>query len=439
MKKDEADLRAKILELAKEYYKAAHMPKMWKKGGKIPYAARVYDEKEIVNLVDSSLDFWLTAGRYHEKFEKEMAKWWGHKHCSMANSGSSANLLALSAFLPEHAGEKRLGKGDEIITTASGFPTTVNPILQAGCVPVFLDTEVGTYNINCGMLEEAVSEKTKGIMIAHTLGNPFNIDKISEICKKNNLFLIEDCCDAIGAEWDGKKVGMFGELATASFYPAHHITTGEGGAVLTSNALLNKAVNSFRDWGRDCWCAPGKADSCKKRFKWKLGELPYGYDHKYIYSNIGYNLKATDMQAAIGLAQLGKLDIFIEKRRENFEWYMKNLNEYGEYFIFPRKEKKANPSPFGFALTVRKDAPFSRNDIVQYLEGKNIATRMVFGGNITKQPAYIGIEKRVVGELNGADMIMDNAFWIGVYPGLRGGMKEYVGECFGKFLKKRGK
>lgn len=437
MDKEAEKLRKEILELAKKYYSLAHAKAPYKKGARISYAARVYDDAEICNLVDSSLEFWLTAGRYTEQFESSLANWWGHKFCSFSNSGSSANLLALSAFSAKIMGKKQLQKGDEIITTAAGFPTTLNPIYQNRCTPVFLDTEVGTYNIDCTLLEESISQKTKGIMIAHTLGNPFNLDKIMRICKKHNLFLVEDCCDALGATWDGKKVGTFGDVCTASFYPAHHMTTGEGGATLTSNAILNKAINSFRDWGRDCWCSPGKSDTCSKRFKWKLGDLPYGYDHKYIYSNIGYNLKATDMQAAIGVAQLKKLPSFIGTRRKNFQYFLNRFADYEDYFILPKKEAKADPSPFGFVLTLKENASFTRDDVVQFLEGKNIATRMLFAGNLTRQPAYLDAPKRIVGQLAGADNIMNNAFWIGVYPGMSEDMLEYVAECFDEFVKSK--
>ncbi|MFH0927100.1 MAG: lipopolysaccharide biosynthesis protein RfbH [Candidatus Micrarchaeota archaeon] len=431
------EVRKKIMGLVKKFYELEHKPKNKWDGGRIAYSSRVYDEREMENLVDASLDFWLTAGRYHQKFEEGLAKWWGHKFSLFANSGSSANLIALSAFSSKLAGKHRLCAGDEVITTASGFPTTVNPIVQNGCTPVFLDTQVGTYNMDCSMLEEAISDKTKGVMLAHTLGNPFDLDRITSFCKKHGLFLIEDSCDAIGATWGGRKVGTFGDFATVSFYPAHHMTTGEGGALLTSNPVLKKAAESFRDWGRDCWCPPGKADTCGMRFKWKLGELPYGYDHKYIYSHVGYNLKATEMQAAVGLAQLEKLDSFIEARRKNHEWYMKRLKDYEEFFILPRHEKKADPSPFGFVLTVRDDAGFSRNDIVEFLEKNGVSTRMVFGGNIVRQPAYNGVKKRIVGELSGSDIIMNNTFWIGVYPGLDGRMKEKVAGLFGQFLRER--
>ncbi|MDE1798584.1 MAG: lipopolysaccharide biosynthesis protein RfbH, partial [Candidatus Micrarchaeota archaeon] len=383
------------------------------------------------------LDFWLTAGRFANAFESGLAKWWGHKYAFLVNSGSSANLLAASCLTAATLGKKRLEKGDEVITTAASFPTTVAPILQSGATPVYLDTEVGTYNIDCEKLDEAVSDKTRAVMVAHTLGNPFNLDKITAFCKKHNLMLIEDCCDALGATWDGRKVGTFGDMATISFYPAHHITTGEGGAVLTSSALLKRAAESFRDWGRDCWCAPGEADTCGKRFQWKLGDLPYGYDHKYTYSNIGYNLKATDMQAAVGLAQLAKADAFIAARRANHAWFAKRLAHLDHCFILPRHEKKANPSPFGFVLTVREDAPFSRNQIVQFLEDRKIATRMVFAGNIVRQPAYKDAPKRIVGDLSGADAIMNRTFWFGVYPGLTAPMREFVADTIDKFVKEK--
>ncbi len=436
--KEAAPIRSKILELVKAYHAAQWPAKPFRPGvDSVPYAARYFDATEVMALTESALDFWLTAGRFAEAFERELASWWGHKYSFLVNSGSSANLLAVSCLTARTLGSKRLLPGDEVITAATSFPTTVNPILQNNCTPVFLDTEVGTYNIDCSLLEEAVSDKTKAVMVAHTLGNPFNLDKITAFCKKHDLMLVEDCCDALGATWGGRKVGTFGDLATISFYPAHHITTGEGGAVLTSSPLLKRAAESLRDWGRDCWCVPGQSNTCGKRFGWKLGELPHGYDHKYIYSNIGYNLKATDMQAAVGLAQLAKADAFIAARRANHAWFAKRLADHDSHFIFPRAEKKADPSPFGFVLTVRDDAPFSRAQIVEYLEEKKIATRMVFAGNIVRQPAYRDAPKRVVGKLTGSDTIMRQTFWFGVYPGITPPMREYVAGCIDQFIKEK--
>ncbi|MEK7680146.1 MAG: lipopolysaccharide biosynthesis protein RfbH, partial [Deltaproteobacteria bacterium] len=393
----------------------------------------------LVALVDSSLDFWLTAGRYHDKFETELAKFVGVKKALMVNSGSSANLVALSSLSSPLMGSKRLKAGDEVITCATSFPTTVNPILQTGATPVFLDAETGTYNMDVSRLEEALTDKTRAVMIAHTLGNPFDLDAILSFCKKHDLFLVEDCCDALGATWDGKKVGTFGHVSTLSFYPAHHITTGEGGAVMTSDARLSRAAESMRDWGRDCWCAPGKDNTCGKRFGWKMGELPFGYDHKYIYSHIGYNLKATDMQAAVGGEQLKNADAFITARRKNHAYLLKALTPLSDVFILPRHLPKANPSPFGFVLTMRPDAPFTKNEIVAHLEAARISTRQVFAGNITRQPAYKGAKYRVVGELTNSDLIMNNTFWIGVYPGLTPNQVEFMVEKIEKFVKSKRK
>ncbi len=428
------ELREKILGLTKKFYEAAHKPAPYMKGDPIRYAGRVFDEKEVCALVDSSLDFWLTAGRYHLRFEEELAKYAGVKYARMVNSGSSANLVALAALTSPLLGRRRLKAGDEVITTAASFPTTVNPIVQNALVPVFTDTEPGTYNMDAGELEKALSDKTKAVMVAHTLGNPFDLDAVTEFCHEHELFLVEDCCDALGAEWDGRKVGTFGDVATLSFYPAHHITTGEGGAVLTSSALIKRAAESMRDWGRDCWCAPGEHNTCGKRFGWQLGELPFGYDHKYIYSHVGYNLKATDMQAAVGCEQLKKADAFVEARRKNHAGLLRRLSKYAAYFIMPKSLPKADPSPFGFVLTVRADAPFKKNDIVQHLEAAGIATRMVFAGNIIRQPAYKGVKYRVVGELAGADMIMNNSFWVGVYPGLTQEQLDYMADKFDEFV-----
>ena len=458
--KDAAALRREILDLTRQFYSAAHAPAKQKDdsatradaapakkaaaavqtGGEpirepIPYAGRVFDENELVALVDSSLDFWLTAGRYSLRFENELAAYTKNKHALMVNSGSSANLVALSALTSPLMGAGRLKAGDEVITCATSFPTTVNPIWQTGATPVFLDAELGTYNMDISRLEETLSDKTKAVMIAHTLGNPFDLDAVTSFCKKHNLFLVEDCCDALGATWDNKNVGTFGHVSTLSFYPAHHITTGEGGAVLTSDARIARAAESIRDWGRDCWCAPGKDNTCGKRFGWKLGELPFGYDHKYIYSHVGYNLKATDMQAAIGCEQLKKADKFIEARRKNHAYLLKTLAPLSDVFILPTHLPKANPSPFGFVLTVRPGAPFTKNEIVAHLEAARIATRGVFAGNIVRQPAYKNSKYRVVGELTNSDLIMNNTFWVGVYPGLRQEQVEFMAEKIEKFVK----
>ncbi|RLG20148.1 lipopolysaccharide biosynthesis protein RfbH [Candidatus Micrarchaeota archaeon] len=437
---DEKKLRGEIFERVKQIYELRKAKEKFVEGkSRVQYAGRVYNEKEMISLVDSSLDFWLTAGRYAQEFEGKLAAYFGLKYALLVNSGSSANLVALSALTSKRAGERALRKGEEVITVATGFPTTVNPIVQNCMVPVFVDAELGTYNIDASRLEEAVSEKTRAIMIAHTLGNPFDVDAVLKFAKKHNLFLIEDCCDALGAEYDGRKVGTFGNFSTLSFYPAHHITTGEGGAVLTDQPELKLAAESFRDWGRDCWCPPGKQNTCGKRFRWKLGELPFGYDHKYIYSHVGYNLKATDMQAAIGVEQLKKLPEFIKARRENFAKIEGHMKQYEDVFILPKALSKARPSPFGFPLTLRKEAGFKRSEIIEYLEGKGVATRLLFGGNLTKQPAYQKVEYRKVGELENADRIMNDTFWVGVYPGLTDEMIEYMLAAFDEFLKKRRK
>jgi CDP-6-deoxy-D-xylo-4-hexulose-3-dehydrase len=403
----------------------------------IPYAGRIYDEKEMIALVDASLDFWLTTGRYAERFEKGLADFLGMKYCLLTNSGSSANLLAVSALTSPKLGDKRLEHGDEVITTACGFPTTLNPIIQNNLIPVFVDVDLGTYNIQVDQIENAISEKTKAIIIPHTLGNPANLNKISELVKKHNLWFIEDNCDALGSQYQGKFTGTFGHMSTCSFYPAHHITMGEGGAVLTNDPLLKKIIMSFRDWGRDCWCEPGCDNSCGKRFGWKLGELPEGYDHKYIYSHIGYNLKVTDMQAAIGVEQLQKLPAFIEQRKKNFVRLFNALEKYSRYVVLPGTVTGADPSWFGFPLLVRDDAPFSRSDLVNHLEEHKIATRMLFGGNLLKQPAYKGIRYRVNGSLKNTDTVMNNLFWVGVYPGLTIEMVDYMVETFNEFFSKR--
>jgi len=403
----------------------------------INYAGRIYDEKEMINLVDSALDFWLTSGRFSLQFEKEFAKFLGAKFCLLANSGSSANLLAVSALTSPKLGQRQLKPGDEVITTASGFPTTLNPIIQNGLIPVFVDVNLGSYNIDVDKIEQAISKKTKAIFIAHTLGNPADLREISSIAKKHNLWLIEDNCDALGAKYGNKYTGTFGDIATFSFYPAHHITMGEGGAVLTNSPELKRIIASFRDWGRACWCEPGQDNSCKKRFSWQLGDLPFGYDHKYTYEHIGYNLKTTDMQAAVGVAQLKKLPSFIKARQKNFSVIYNFLKEYQDYILLPEATKNSAPSWFGFPILVKKTAPFSRAEIVEYLEKNKIATRMLFGGNLLKQPAYKNITCRLAGSLENTDLIMNDLFWIGVYPGIKNEQLKYIVKTFKDFFSKK--
>ncbi len=429
------NLKKEIFNLVAEYYREKHNPKPFIPGETyIQYAGRVYDEKEMISLVDSALDFWLTAGRFAKQFEEEFTKFLGVKHCILTNSGSSANLLAISALTSPKLGERRLKSGDEVITTACAFPTTVNPVIQNNLIPVFIDVDVGTYNIQADKIEEAVSDKTKAIFLAHTLGNPFDLDKIQKICEKYNLWLIEDSCDALGSKYDEKYTGTFGHIATFSFYPAHHITMGEGGALVTNDSELKRLIKSFRDWGRDCWCEPGCDNTCGKRFGLQLGSLPFGYDHKYIYSHIGYNLKITDMQAAVGVEQLKKLPSFTEARKKNFKLLYEGLKKYEKYFILPEAESKADPSWFGFLLTVRKDAGFTRDDIIKYLENNKIATRMLFAGNITRHPSFENTEYRIYGDLKNTDIIMNNTFWIGVYPGFTKKIINYILEIVDEFF-----
>lgn len=421
------EIRKKILELTSQYYRMQWPDRPFREGRDyVPVTGKVFDDEELACLLDSSLDFWLTAGRYAAEFEKKFARFMGTKYAILTNSGSSANLLALSALTSPQLGDRRLRPGDEVIAVAAGFPTTVNPILQNQLVPVFLDVDIPTYNIDTTLLESAINERTKAVMIAHTLGNPFNLDEVKRVAKKYKLWLIEDTCDAVGAEYRGQKAGTFGDMATVSFYPAHHITMGEGGAVLTSDPLLKKIVESFRDWGRDCWCMPGKDNTCGKRFDWQLGDLPCGYDHKYTYSHIGYNLKVSDMQAAIGVAQLTKLPAFIAKRRENFAFMRQALSGLEDRITLPEATPHSNPSWFGFPITVRKTAGISRNQIVRFLEQNKIGTRFLFGGNLLRQPAYQGISYRTAGELANTDRIMNDTFWIGIYPGLTREMLQYT-------------
>ena len=431
-------LRQEIAALVEQYHQAAFPAKPFLGGiSTLPVSGKVFDADEMQHLVDSSLDFWLTTGRYAEQFETQFAKVMGMKHALLCNSGSSANLLAVTALTSPRLKKRALKEGDEVITVAAGFPTTVNPILQNRLVPVFVDVQLGTYDASMESIEAAIGPKTKAIVMAHTLGNPFNLDGVMSIAKEHNLFVVEDTCDAVGATYNDKPVGSFGDISTTSFYPAHHITMGEGGCVLVKSAPMKKIVESFRDWGRDCWCPPGNDDTCGRRFDWQLGELPYGYDHKYVYSHIGYNLKLTDMQAAVGVAQLKKLPDFIEARRHNFNRLYAGLKKFEEVLVLPETTPKSNPSWFGFAITVRPGAPFSRLELVQHIESRRIGTRLLFGGNLMRQPAYIGMPHRVVGPLTNANIITDNTFWLGVYPGLNDEMVDFMIATVGEFLSTR--
>ena len=392
----------------------------------VPVSGKVIDGADISAVVDSALDAWFTTGRWAKDFERKLARFFGLRSASLVNSGSSANLVALSALTSPKLGDRQLKPGDEVITVAAGFPTTVNPIFQNRLVPVFLDVTLPTYEIDVSRLEEARSEKTKAVMIAHTLGNVFNLEAISEFCKKYNLWLVEDCCDALGSTYKGQKVGTFGDIATVSFYPAHHITMGEGGAVLTNKPALQVLIDSFRDWGRDCWCEPGVDNTCGKRFDWQLGTLPCGYDHKYTYSHVGYNLKATDMQAALGVSQIEKLPHFIERRKANFAYLKNALKPMEEFLMLPQAGENADPSWFGFPIGIREGAPFTRDQLTRELESKKIGTRLLFAGNLLRQPAYEGLEYRVIGEMKNTDYVMNHVFWIGVFPGLTEPMLDYV-------------
>ena len=403
----------------------------------IPVTGKSIAKEDIISGIDSLLDCWLTTGRYNDVFEKKLSQYIGCKSAISVNSGSSANLNAFYALTSPSLGKRAIQKGDEVITVAAGFPTTLNPMIQFGCIPVFIDIDIPTYNIRTELIESAISEKTKAIMIAHSLGNPFDLDPILQICKKYKLWLIEDDCDSLGAEYNEKKTGSFGDLATLSFYPAHHITMGEGGAVLINNRRLQMPALSFRDWGRDCYCKTGCDNTCNKRYSWKLGDLPQGYDHKYIYSHIGFNLKITDTQAAIGLSQLSRIEKFIQKRRENHR-ILHNLfkKDLEDFFILPEKTKNSNPSWFGFMLTVRDRNKINRNNLVEFLEANKIGSRLFFGGNMIKQPAYININKRIHGTLENSDYVMNNSFWIGVWPGLDISHLEYMHDIVKQFVKK---
>ena len=432
----EQELRSEVFTAVQKYYNFKFQHRQFIPGQTyIPVSGKVFDDEELLRLVDSSLDFWLTTGRYAAEFEMRFAEWMGVKHCLLVNSGSSANLVALTALTSPKLGEKRLKPGDEVITVAAGFPTTVNPIFQNQLVPVFLDIQLPTYEIDISQLEAALSERTRAIMIAHTLGNAFDLKAVMEFAAKHELWVIEDNCDAVGTLYDGRRTGTFGHLATVSFYPAHHMTMGEGGAVLTSDSRLKKIVESFRDWGRDCWCAPGVDNTCNKRYGWQLGDLPFGYDHKYTYSHVGYNLKMTDMQAAVGCAQLDKLPDFIAKRRYNFDFLYQQLKDLQDVLVLPVPTANSEPSWFGFLLMVKEDAAFSRNDLVKYLEEKRIGTRLLFGGNLVRQPLYQGLNYRVVGDLSNTDRVMRGAFWVGVFPGLSEEMLSYIAATIRDFCR----
>ena len=431
-------LRKEILEKVKEFYSIAHD----KTGAefvpgktRVNYAGRVFDEQELVQLVDSSLDFWLTAGRYAEDFSGKLEDFYDVSDVILTNSGSSSNLLAVSALTSENLGDKRLVPGDEVITVAAGFPATVSPIVQNRLVPVFVDVEIGTYNIDVSKLEAALSPKTKAVFIAHTLGNPFNLDAVCAFAKKHNLWLIEDNCDALGSRYRGKLTGTFGHIATGSFYPAHHITTGEGGCVITDDPQLARIIKSFRDWGRDCYCEGGENNTCGCRFTKQYGTLPKGYDHKYVYSHIGYNLKMTDMQAAIGAAQMDKLELFTARRKENFRLITEGLQGLDDFFILPKATEHSDPSWFAYILTLRENAPFSRVELAQYLDQHLVETRGLFAGNLLRQPGYMNIEHRVVGGLENTDYIMNNTLFMGVYPGLTEAKINYVTGKISDFVK----
>ena len=429
-------LRKEILQLVDNYSMISHTKKTFNPGSTvIPVSGRIYDELDLKMLVSSSLDFWLTVGRFNKKFEQILAQFLDINFTMTVNSGSSANLLAVSSLTSESLGERALKPRDEVITVAAGFPTTVNPILQNNLIPVFIDVNMSTYTPDLDLIKKAITNKTKAIIFAHTLGNPFEIIEVMEIAKKYNLWVIEDCCDALGSTVNGQHVGTFGDIGTLSFYPAHQITMGEGGAVFTNNSNLKRIMESFRDWGRDCFCEPGKNNTCGKRFEWQLGDLPYGYDHKYIYSHIGYNLKITEMQAAIGVAQLAHLSEFIEKRKINFRLLKEGLQRFDNYLILPEATLNSDPSWFGFPITVKENSPFSKNQLVSFLNSKLIDTRAIFAGNITKQPYFKNIQYRIVGNLKNTDIIMNNSFWIGVYPGITEEMIQYVIKQFENFIK----
>ena len=435
----ERKLTAEILERVRQIARLRQEADREFVPGRSPvrYAGRVYGEEEMSNLAEAAVEFWLTSGRWHRRLEEDLAAWYGVSHARLVNSGSSANLVAVAALTSHLLGERRLRPGDEVITVAAGFPTTVAPLIQLGLVPVFVDVSLPTYNLDPAKLEAARSPRTRAVVVAHTLGNPFDLGAVKAFCDAHRLWLVEDNCDAAGSRYQGRKTGTFGDLATLSFYPPHHMTTGEGGAVLTSDDTLQRAVESFRDWGRDCWCASGVDNTCKRRFEWQLGDLPRGYDHKYVYSHLGFNLKMTDLQAAVGVAQLARLDGFVEARRRNWEFYRDALRDLDDVLVLPEPTPGSEPSWFGFIMTVREGAGVTRDDVVRHLEGRKIQTRMLFAGNLVRQPAMTELARearnagrappfRVSGELRSTDVVMNRSFWIGVYPGLTAAMREFV-------------
>lgn len=427
--------RDSVLDAARAYFRRQPENSFVPGESYIPASGKIIEEDDLIGLVDASLDMWLTTGRFAVEFEQRLAEKFGTKQARMTVSGSAANLLAFSCLTSPRM-RKRIEPGSEVITVAAGFPTTVTPIVQNGCIPVFVDIDLTTHNVIAERIEDAVTEKTRAIMIAHSLGNPFDLGIVSNVVKEHDLFLVEDCCDAFGATYDGKNVGTFGTTATLSFYPAHHITTGEGGAVMANNASIMRNIESLRDWGRDCWCPPAEENTCGTRFGWKLGDLPEGYDHKYIYSHLGYNLKATDMQAAIGLSQLQKLDRFVEARRENFNFFKTAFQSEGleEHFHLPEATENSDPSWFGFLLTVKDESPLKRLDVINYLTEHKIGTRLLFAGNLTRQPAFKGVEHRIVGDLTNTDKAMNNSFWIGVWPGIDEERRAYILNTFRELI-----
>ena len=432
---DEATSRDSILDAVREHARGSLAPRPFVPGeSTVPVSGKVLDGEDIAALVDASLDGWLTSGRFTTEFQRSLAGYVGARSATFVNSGSSANLAALSALTSPKLGKRRLRPGDEVLTVAAGFPTTVNPILQNGLKPVFVDVEIGTYDAVADQLREAVGPKTRAIMMAHTLGNPFDLDVVTELCQEHDLWLVEDSCDALGSTYRGQRTGSFGDTATVSFYPAHHITTGEGGAVFTKSPLVRRQVESFRDWGRDCYCETGVDDTCGKRFQWQLGELPEGYDHKYTYSHIGYNLKATDMQAALGVSQLRKIDEFVKRRNENFS-YLYSLLDGVEGLVLPRATEHSEPSWFGFPITLAEGFPIDRQALLRHLDEKKIGTRLIFAGNLLRQPAYLGIDARVIGDLRNSDVVMTRSFWLGVYPGLTTQMLDYVADVLISYLR----
>lgn len=431
----ERELTIEMDALVEAYYQRVHAPKPFEPGSStVPVSGRVFGCEEMKMLMEASMDFWLTTGRFNAAFEKKLGSFVGTKKVLTVNSGSSANLVAVSALTSPMLGERQLKPGDEVITCGTGFPTTVNPIIQNRLVPVFLDVDIPTYNMDVSQLEAALSSRTRAIVLAHTLGNPFDLGTIMTFAEKHDLRVIEDCCDALGATYNGQHVGTFGDVGTLSFYPAHHITMGEGGAVFTRDSMMRRAMESIRDWGRDCWCEPGMDNTCKSRYNWMLGSLPHGYDHKYCYSNLGYNLKITDMQAAVGLAQLSRLERFIDTRRRNFTYMTERMKEFEDVFILPEATKNSDPSWFGYVLSLREDSGIVRDKLLQYLNSRHIGTRLLFAGNLTRQPYMMEQEFRVVSELKVSDFVMRNTFWLGVYPGISITMIDYMVDEIRAFL-----